>query len=368
MKILYVATISRTIHAFLVPHIEMLVQKGHQVDVACNMVTDPDDRLLKLGCRYFNLAFQRSPLSTKNFTACRALKKLVSAEHYDLVHTHTPVASACVRLACGNLHDVKVFYTAHGFHFYTGAPLKNWLLYYPVERLLARYTDLMITINNEDYERARKSLKAKKIVQIPGVGLDTDRVTGTHIDKTVKRAELNIPAADTVLLSVGELNGNKNHGTVIRALARLRDSSLTYVICGRGAEADRLIRLINRLRLADKVKLLGYRTDVLEMYQLADLFVHPSFREGLPVSLLEAMASGLPCVVSGIRGNSDLIDDGRGGFLCRPDDVDGFAAAIRRIAADRGASADMGRHNAEAVRRYDLASVLSEISKLYDTD
>ena len=368
MKILYVATISRTIHAFLIPHIKMLIEKGHQVDVACNMVTEEDDRLLSLGCRYFNLGFQRSPVSMKNISAYRALKKLVRAEGYNLVHTHTPVASACVRLACRGLPGVKVFYTAHGFHFHTGAPLLNWLLYYPAERLLSRYTDLLITINKEDYARAATLFKAKKVVLIPGVGLDTARVRNTDIDDAAKRAELNIPEDDIVLLSVGELNGNKNHKTVIRALARLKSCDVTYVVCGKGGEAGRLIKLVNRRRLSGKVRLLGFRTDVLDMYQLADIFVHPSFREGLPVSLMEAMAAGLPCIVSDIRGNGDLIESGKGGLLCRPGDAAGFAAAIRCVSSDQSAAAAMGRYNAEAVKRYDLASVLEDISKLYDME
>ena len=368
MKILYVATISRTVHAFLVPHIELLVRKGHSVDVACSMVTDEDDRLKRLGCRYFDLPFQRSPLSPRNFAAYRALKKLIKTEQYDLVHTHTPVASALVRLACRKLPGVKVYYTAHGFHFHTGAPLKNWLLYYPVERLLAPCTDLLITINAEDYERARASLRAKKVVLIPGVGLDTAAVSETRIDRAAKRAELGIPETDSVLLSVGELNGNKNHIAVLRALARLKDSSVTYVICGRGGEAARLMKYVCRHGLTDKVRLLGFRTDVLEMYQLADVFVHPSFREGLPVSLMEAMAAGLPCIVSDIRGNSDLIENGKGGLLCRPDDDAGLADAVRRLVTDRAAAAALGRHNAEAVRRFNLEAVLSDIAAVYETD
>jgi glycosyltransferase involved in cell wall biosynthesis len=365
MKILYVATISRTVHAFLVPHIEMLVRDGHRVDVACNMVTDEDDRLLKLGCRYFNLPFQRSPLSGKNISAYRALKKLVKSEHYDLVHTHTPVASACVRLACSRIPGVKVYYTAHGFHFYKGAPFFNWLVYYQTERWLSRFTDVLITINDEDYARARDSFNAKKVVLIPGVGIDTDRISNIRIDKTAKRADLGIPAADTVILSVGELNVNKNHRTVIRALARLRDNDLTYVICGRGAEATRLIRLINRRKLSDKVRLLGFRPDVLEIIQIADLYVLPSFREGLSVSLMEGIAAGLPCVVSDIRGNRDLIQSGKGGLLCPPGDVGAFASAIATIISDRTAAGRMGRWNRESVNRYSLASVLPQISELY---
>lgn len=366
MKILYVATISRTIHAFLVPHIEMLVQKGHKVDIVCNMVTTADDRLLKMGCRYFNMDFQRSPLNKKNIAAYKRLKKLIREERYDLVHTHTPVASACVRLACKNLSTVKVFYTAHGFHFYKGAPLKNWLLYYPIEWFFSRYTDLIITINNEDYARACKSLKAKDTIYVPGVGIDIDKVNNVDSDAKAKKAEIGIPENDSVILSVGELNENKNHSTVIRAVAQLKKSTVTYVICGEGELEPQLNELIEHCGLMDKIKLLGRRTDVFEIYKIADLFVHPSFREGLPVSLMEAMAAGLPCVVSNTRGNIDLLTNGNGGYVRQPGDIGGFASAIETILADKQSSEIMGKQNQEALKRFDISAVLSEMARIYE--
>lgn len=365
MKILYVATISRTVHAFLIPHIEMLVQKGHKVDIACNMVTPEDDRLVRIGCRYFSLDFQRSPLNKKNITAYQKLKKLIVEERYDLVHTHTPVASACVRLACKSLETVKVFYTAHGFHFFKGAPFPNWL-YYPIEWFLSRYTDLLITINKEDYIRACRSLKAKNVVCVHGVGINIDRVNNVRIDKKVKRTALGIPEEDFVILSVGELNENKNHSTVIRSVAQIKNRNITYIICGRGGLEARLTKLTAHYGLTDKVKLLGYRTDVLEMYRIADVYVHPSFREGLPVSLMEAMAAGLPCVVSDTRGNTDLLEDGKGGYVLKPDDIKGFASAIEKVASDKQSSENMGSHNKIAVKRFNIASVLTELSRLYE--
>lgn len=366
MKILYVATISRTVHAFLIPHIEMLVQKGHHVDIACNMVTPEDDRLIGLGCRYISLDFQRSPLNKKNISAYQKLKKLIAEERYDLVHTHTPVASACVRLACKSLGSVKVFYTAHGLHFHKGASIKNWLFYYPVEWVLSRYTDLLITINKEDYIRACRSLKAKNIVYVPGVGIDIDRVTYVRIEENEKRKALGIPEEDFVILSVGELNRNKNHSAVIRSLAQIKSKNITYIICGRGGLEARLTELTARCGLTGKVKLLGYRTDVFEMYQIADAYVHPSIREGLPVSLMEAMAAGLPCIVSDTRGNTDLIQDGKGGYILKPDDIKGFASAIEKVLSDGKLSEQMGRYNREAVKQYDISRVLPEISKVYE--
>ena len=239
MKILYVSTISNTIHAFMIPHIEMLIQKGHTVDIACNMVQAADEKLLEMGCRYFNIDFQRNPICTQNSSAFKALKKLIQDEKYDLVHTHTPVASVCVRFACKNLPDTKVFYTAHGFHFYKGAPLKNWLMYYPMEKFLSRYTDLLITINKEDYEFALKSLKAKNTIFMPGVGINIEKMNSIQIDKAAKKAELGIPAENLVVLSVGELIPRKNYGTALRAVANMKTNGVTYVICGAGIKKVR---------------------------------------------------------------------------------------------------------------------------------
>ena len=368
MKILYVATVSSTIHTFLIPHIEMLVRAGHSVDIACNITTPASDTMVKLGCHTYNISFSRSPLSSSNFTAARQLRALLSEQHYDIVHTHTPSASACVRLVCRKLRKqgLKVIYTAHGFHFFKGAPLKNWLLYYPAERFLSRYTDILVTINKEDYTRAESSFKAKKTVYIPGVGIDLDRMTKAVIDVKEKRTSLDIPEQAFVLLSVGELNANKNHETVIRALAGMNNKDITYLICGTGDREAYLAELISRSGLDSKIRLLGYRDDMTEIFQAVDLFVHPSYREGLPVSLMEAMAAGLPCVVSNIRGNTDLIEDGQGGYICRPDDIGSFASAIDHIRSDRQRSLHMGQHNREAVKRFDIDTVLSEIRKIYE--
>lgn len=176
MKILYVSTLSNTINAFMIPHIKLLIEQGHHVDVACNIDRDISPSLTDSGCEVFDIKFQRSPISKHNYVAYKKLKKLIQEKGYEIVHTHTPVASICVRLACRNMKNVRVMYTAHGFHFFRGGPIKNWLLYYPIEYWLSRYTDVLITINKEDYNRAKRVFKAKSTKYIPGVGLDTKKL------------------------------------------------------------------------------------------------------------------------------------------------------------------------------------------------
>lgn len=352
---------------FFTSHINMLLKQGHTVDLACNIGESINLQILEKGCNIYNIEFQRSPLKISNFLAYRKLKKLIAEGNYDLVHTHTPVASVCSRLACKNLENVKVMYTAHGFHFFKGAPLKNWLLYYPIERFMARYTDILITINSEDYARAKRAFRAKRVEFIPGVGIDTKRHGRIIIDKKKKRLELGIPINAGVILSVGELNSNKNHETIIKAMAKLNNPNLHYAICGNGPFEEYLRKLINSLDMKGQVTLLGFRKDVSEIYHVADVFVFPSYREGLSVALMEAMASGLPIICSDIRGNNDLIVNGKGGYLVKPTDINMFAQVIAKIICDIKLCLQMGLYNKEKIEQYDIDIIKNKLAEIYAT-
>ena len=336
MKILYVTTIGGTM-VFFQSFIKQLIDQGHTVDIACSQADKIQPCYLEWGCRVYPLSCSRSPLNKGNLTAIREIKALVREQGYDIVHCHTPIAAACTRLACrkARRQGTKVIYTAHGFHFYTGAPLKNWLIFYPIEKLCAYFTDLLITINKQDYDRAQKKLRAKKICYIPGVGIDVEKFASVQIDRKEKREELGIPENAFLVLSVGELNENKNQSVVIRALAQLNDPNVHYIIAGQGGMKDTLERLAKELGLEKQVQLLGFRRDVAELYQAADVFVHPSFREGLPVSIMEARAAGLPVVCSDIRGNSDLVN---GAFRFVPTDYAGLAEVLAKV-CDRAETA-----------------------------
>jgi len=367
MKILFVTTISNTVNAFLIPHIKMLMEHGHQVDVAFNIdqVVKPD--IEKIGCKVHIIPFQRSPLRKENYLAYKQLKKLISDENYDIVHTHTPVASAIVRLACRHLKNVEVFYTAHGFHFFKGAAIKNWLIYYPIEKWLSKYTDVLITINKEDYQRAKKSFKAERVEYIPGVGLDTKKFTNVTIDKSAKRKELGLPEDALVLLSVGELNKNKNHEIVIKALVQLNNSKIHYVICGQGPLENYLKYLIKEVGLEKQVHLLGFRRDIAEICKASDMFAFPSRREGLGLAALEAMASGLPLITSNVHGILDYSADGVTGFNCSPNNSEGFAKAINRLILNPELRRVMGQHNLEAVKRFDIDNISKDMARIYQT-
>lgn len=370
-KVLFVATVVKThIMTFHLPYLQWFKENGYETHVcARNDYEDKQDCVIPFCDRYYDIPFDRSPFKLSNLNAYKMLKTIIENNNYDIIHCHTPVGAALTRLAARNFRKkgTRVIYTAHGFHFYRGAPFLNWLLYYPVERFLARYTDLLVTINKEDYARARK-FPAREVAYVPGVGIDTNKFRIDNFDRQKKRRELGIPDECFVILSVGELNKNKNHEVVIRALASMDMTNVRYLICGRGELEGYLRRLAGELGVGDKVRLLGFRTDMPEIYRAADVFVFPSFREGLPVALMEAMAAGLPVVCSSIRGNTDLVKDGENGYLVNPTDTDGFARYMAEVLNDGELRRTMGVKSVQLVQPFGTARVMHRMSNLYRTE
>lgn len=366
MKILYVTTISGTMD-FFPAHVKMLLQNGHSVEIATSCALKPVDPIYdELGCRVHDIPFSRSPFSKNNIKAYKMFKRLVESEHFDIVHTHTPNASLIVRLACRKVrkYGTKVIYTAHGFHFFKGAPLKNWLMYYPVEKICAKYTDVLITINQEDYAFAQKVMRAKQICYVPGVGIDLEKISGIQCNRDDVRDMIGVPKECVLLLSIGELNRNKNHQIVLRALANIKNDNVHYAIAGVGNQQDMLLELSKTLGVENRFHLLGYRTDALKLYRGADIFVFPSFREGLSVSLMEAMACGLPVVCSEIRGNVDLIKKDVGGYYFKPDDVRTLEKSLGKIIESPNLRIEFGNKNKKAIENFSLANVLAKMKEI----
>ena len=331
MRVLYVTTIGLTM-IFFKDFIKDLIDDGHTVDIACNeTISKVDESYYKMGCRIYPIDCSRSPFNAGNFKAIKQLKRIITDGQYDIVHCHTPIAGACTRLACMNLrkNGVKVFYTAHGFHFYKGAPMKNWLIFYPIEKFCSRFTDILITINSEDYDLAKKKMKAKHIKYVPGVGVNIDKFKNAVVDKMAKRHELEIPEDAFLLISVGELNDNKNHQIVIRALAQLHNPDVHYLIVGEGSLHDHLIRLSEDLGVNQQVHFAGFRTDVAQLYKIADVNVFPSIREGFGLAAIEGMAAGLPLVCSDNRGTREFAEDGENAIICNT--VDDYKSAFSKL-------------------------------------
>lgn len=369
MKILYVTTISNTINSFLIPHIEQLIKKGHKVDIACNIKRKIESNLLLENCNIYNIEFQRSPLKIQNYKAYRKIKKLIKNNCYDLIHVHTPIASFITRLSCRNIPNLKIIYTAHGFHFYKGAPLINWILYYPIEKWLSRYTDCLITINNEDYNTAiNRRFKAKEIKLVHGVGIDLNKFTPqTSERKDQLRKKYGYKKEDFILFYAAELNYNKHQDLLIKVINILKDKipNLKLLLAGTGPLKDKYQKMINELNLNSYITLLGFRKDVPNLLALSDIVVASSRREGLPVNIMEAMATGLPVVATDIRGHCDLIINGENGYIVGLDDIEGFAKSIEYLYKYKELRNKFGKKGIEIVQKYSLVNVLREMESLY---
>ena len=368
-KILLIANTARFLVLFERNDMKILMDMGYEVHCASNFSgeldeTDAVETLESRGAVVHQIDIARSPLSLGNGKALRQTVRLMEENRFDAVHCHTPMGAVLARLAARRCGIRPVIYTVHGLHFYKGAPLKNWLLYYPVESCLSRFTDLIITINREDYGRAKR-MHAKKTVYIPGIGIETKEYGPSRAVSHALREELGISDDEIVLLTVGDLIARKNQKTAICALAKLLRKDIRYVVCGRGELMEEYEKLSEELGVRDQVLFTGYRKDIREFYQMADIFVFPSYQEGLSVAVMEAMASGLPCILSRIRGNVDLLKDGEGGYLLDPDDAEGFAEAIRELSDSSEVRERMMRANLERIKEFDLARVDARMKKIY---
>lgn len=350
-KALIVTTVSGFVAQFEMNNVKLLQNLGYQVHYASNFRKPGygrDNHRLKgtkICCHQVD--FVRSPFKIKkNITAYFQLKKIMQREQFSLIHCHTPMGAVLARLAAHKYqkNGTKVIYTAHGFHFYQGAPLKNWLLYYPAECFFAGFTDVLITINKEDYKRALHFCRHKKtqVKYMPGAGIDTSYWSGKDLNieerekiRSKIRKELKIKKNEFGFLSIGELTSRKNHKTVIKALAKLNQNnknmpSFQYFICGQGVLKKKLLKWIETENLQEKIHLLGYREDIRELLYGMDVFLFPSLQEGMPMALMEAMAAGILIVASNIRGNKELAKNS-GILLENKDDIENWSKSIKKI-------------------------------------
>lgn len=355
---------------FLVPHVQYLSQNGFAVEIACSDVggcmEEMREKLEGYAKAIHTVRLVRSPTSSANFKGYGDMKKVIENGRYDIIWTNEPVMGVVTRLAArkARKRGTKVVYMCHGFHFFKGSGKASWLLYYPMERVMSRFTDTIVTINREDEARA-KTFHAKQVVYIHGIGVNTERLRSAE-NRTDIRAELGLQDDDFLVLSVGELNKNKNHRVVIEALHRLQDPQIHYAICGKGALLDKLNVLARSLGLEKNVHFLGYRTDVVDVCSQVDVFAFPSHREGLGLAALEAMYCGLPVVASRIRGPMDFMESGKSGMLTTPDDAEGFAQAISDLKQNKALRRGCSEYNKKAVIPYCLEQVKGEVLELFE--
>ena len=374
-NVLIVASVVSFIEWFNKENVEFLrTELECEVHIACNFdyLEDTDEERTKNylekikneGVVLHNIHFARSPFRKDNMTAYKELKRIINQEHFRLIHCHTPTASILVRMAAkeARKNGTLVMYTCHGFHFHNSASRKNWIMYYPIEKHMSRYCDYIVTINREDYKRA-KTFYSPNVRYIPGVGVDINRIKNVKVDKGAYKKKIGVPEDCVMVLSIGEMIERKNHQVIIKALGKLKRDDIYYVICGKGPLKDELERLSNKLGV--HTVFLGFRRDIPEICNTADISAFPSRIEGLGLAGIEAMAAGIPLVSSNIHGILDYVIDGKTGYACNPDDVNGFAEAINKLASSSKLRESMRDACLAAVQPYELTNALNSMWNIY---
>ena len=370
MKVLLTATVQSHICQFHKPLAEVLHAHGCEVHVAArDNLAEKNGLKLDFVEKVFDVPFSRSPKSADNIRAYKELKRIIETEKYDVIHCNTPMGGIVTRLAAKKARKkgTKVFYTAHGFHFYKGASKKNWLFFYPIEKLFAKKTDKLITINREDYSLASKKFKTD-VSYIHGVGVNEERYYPVSDEKRLElRKKLGFKESQKIMLCVGELLPNKNQKMAIKVMEKLVKDfpDCVLLIAGNGPEKENLEALIKQIKVEDNVKLLGYCTCLEEYQRISDLSLSCSKREGLPLNVVEAMLTQRPFVATANRGHCELIADGENGFIVAVDDVDAMYERIKDLISDEQKNKSMGNNARKIALQYSFGSVKGELEKIY---
>jgi glycosyltransferase EpsD len=352
-KVLFSATVDSHILNFHIPYLKYFKDQGYEVHVA----TNGTEKIPYCDVKH-TVSFERSPFKFNNLKAIRQLKKIIDIEKFEIIHTHTPMGSVVTRLAARSSRKKTgtiVFYTAHGFHFYTGAPIQNWIIYYPVEKILAHITDVLVTINEEDYMRAQKKLRAKNIIKTNGVGVDLKRFRPVHDqkEKDQLRREYGFHKDDLILICVAELNKNKNQGFLMRAMREVLkiNPKAKLLICGIGDYEERYRKYIIELDLEHSVLLMGYRKDIHKLMRMSDIGVSASIREGFGLSIVEELASGIPVAISKNRGHIEILQEKYLGSFYPYDKIDDYISILQKTA--------INSCNGQSAKRHYFASKFS---------
>jgi len=364
-KILFLCSTDNMIWQFLLPHIKDLQNYGATVDCVCAKTGFWFDELKnEHNLNLVNIPITRMPLSIKNLKAYFKIKKLQKQNNYDLIYCQQAVGGMLGRFI-GKKYKIPVIYTAHGYFFFKGNnPIKN-LIYKFAEKLMSRWTDVSITINDEDYNQTKK-FKCKKCYKISGIGLDLEKYNNEEFDKQAFKESLGLNKSDKVVLSVAEFIRRKNHKTMIKAFAKLANelNDVKFVMCGSGELIEKIKKLVKKLNIDNKTIFLGYRKEINKIMQVSDVFFHQSLHEGLTMSIMEAMNFGLPIVASNVRGNADLIDV-KGGILTLPYDIKAQTQALKQILTEKETALNMSEFNKIEIKKYLLKNIRQELKQIY---
>ena len=366
-KILFVATVFKHFRAFHLPYIEWFKQQGWQVDVMAN----GDDPLDNVHHSY-NVPVSRSPFSISNIKAIRQAKKIINREKYDIVYCHTAMGAVLARLASKGARKrlgTKVIYVAHGFHFFKGSPRKYWLMYYPMEKHLSRFTDAIVTINQEDYDLVKThGFKNQQTYKIPGIGMNTERLSLVDESKKIElREQFGYKKDDFILLYIAEYIPRKNHKFLVESMPKLIEQipSIRLLFAGRGQLMEETKSYAKALGVDGHIDFLGFRKDIGNVINISDVGVSASRQEGLGLNLAEEMFSGIPVVATVDRGHKEMIIDGENGFMFPQNDHDGFIQKVVYMYNNPEERKRMGKRAYEIIQKFKLENSLKEMEKVF---
>ena len=367
-KVLFTATVDSHILQFHLPFLKLFKEKGYEVHVA----TNGNEEIPYCDVKHV-VSFERSPFKTNNLKAIKQLKKIINEEKFDIIHTHTPMGSVVTRLAAKKArkkYHTRVIYTAHGLHFFKGAPLKNWIIFYPVEKYLSKYTDTLILINQEDYDLCKRKFKKCKDIQfVPGVGIDEEKFNFTMIEeeKIELRESLGLKKDDFVMIYPAEISKRKRQEWLISSISYLlkEHKDIHLLLPGQDSLNGKCQNLVKQSNLEDQIHFLGYRKDIPKLLKISDLAISSASQEGLPVNIMEAMYVGLPIVATNCRGNRDLVKDGINGYLVAINDEKNFEESVNKIYLLNQNSNKFGSESNKMIRSYLLKKIILIMDKVY---
>lgn len=365
-KVLFTATVDSHILHFHIPYLKLFKENGYEVHVA----TNGNEEIPYCDKKHI-VSFERSPYKINNLKAIKQLKRIIETEKFDIIHCHTPMGSVVTRLASKKArkkYKTRVIYTAHGFHFYKGAPLLNWILFYPIEKWLAKYTDTLILINQEDYNLAKKKFfkRCNDIQYVPGVGIDEDKFNFklTDKEKNELKKSIGLSKDDFIMIYPAELSNRKRQMWLINTLSNfIKDNSNVHLLLpGKDSLNNKCQKLVKDLNLNNQIHFLGYRNDIPKLLKISNIALSSANQEGLPVNIMEAMYVGLPIVASNCRGNRDLVFNNKNGYLIDINDEKRFSNCVKNIYLKENS---FGKESKKIINDYLLEKIMIDMTKIY---
>lgn len=366
-KVLFTATVDSHILQFHLPFLKLFKDNGYEVHVA----TNGNEEIPYCDVKHV-VSFERSPIKINNLKAIKELRKICEKEKFEIIHTHTPMGSVVTRIAARKSrkkYHTRLIYTAHGFHFFKGASIKNWLIFYNIEKWLAKYTDTLITINKEDYDLANNkfSKRCHDIQYVPGVGIDEEKFNFVMNNEEITklRKSLGLKDTDFVMIYPAELSNRKRQLWLINSLGKLLadNKDIHLLLPGKDSLKGKCQELVDKLNLNNQIHFLGYRKDIPRLLKISNIAISSANQEGLPVNIMEAMYIGLPIVASDCRGNRDLVKDNVNGYLVSLDDAERFSECVQQLYVEK--SDYFSKKSKENIRSYLLDKIMIEMKKIY---